>query len=87
MICDLWQKEERPFEVLISQREFASPASAMAETIAKADSGVQNGFGGHGHGHVHFPNKVSQVGELTVAVGRTRTRINSADILGCPHSD
>jgi len=43
--------------VLISQRDVASPASAMADTIAKADSGVQNGFGGHGHGHVHFPNK------------------------------
>ena len=87
MICDLWQRKERPFEVLISQRDVASPASAMAETIAKADSGVQNGFGGHGHGHVHFPNKVSQVGEFTVAVGRTRTRINSEDILGCPLSD
>ena len=38
----------------------------MAETNAKADLGVQGGFGGHGHGHVHFPNKVGQVSELTV---------------------
>ena len=69
--------------MLISQREVASPVFAMADTIAKADSGVQNGFGGHGHGHVHFPNKVSHVGEFKVAVGRdrTRTRSNSADIL------
>ena len=43
----------------------------MAETNAKADLAMQGGFGGHGHGHVHFPNKVGQVGEFTapVAVG------------------
>ena len=53
----------------ISQKEVES--AAMAETNAKADLGMQGGFGGHGHGHVHFPNKVGQVEELTlrVAVG------------------
>ena len=49
----------------ISQKEVES--AAMAETNAKADLGMQGGFGGHGHGHVHFPNKVGQVGEVKFA--------------------